>query len=94
MSPARANLGMDWDYVNMIGSQGQYNLTFLRHMLAWIRRNHRFIATVDVTCLIAGSNDILEFYNNRPDQLAQDIIQAAENLITAGSRRVDRKSVV
>ena len=43
---------------------------------------------MDVTCLIIGSNDIVENYINREGQLAQDILQAAEDILNAGCKRV------
>ena len=87
--PSHQNLGFDWDRVHIIGSRGQYNISYLRHVLGWITRYANFINTVDVTCLIIGSNDVIDpIYIGQPHQLAQDILQAAQNLLTAGSKRV------
>ena len=88
MSPALRNLGFDRDYCNIVGTRDRHNLTFLRHISRWITRFSASIATVDITCLCVGSNDIVEAYQHRPHQLAHDILQAAEDLLTAGSKRV------
>ena len=88
-NPALHNLGMDWDRVTTVGSRGPYNLTFLRHVRAWIRRYSNFVATVDISCLCIGSNDIIDsVYIGHPELLAQDIILAAEALLNAGCKRV------
>ena len=87
-NPGCGNLGMSWDYVNIVGSLGPSNISYLRHAVAWLQIRAPLVATVDVSCICLGHNDIVESYANRPRQLADDIFQLAMDLHNAGSKRV------
>ena len=90
--PAFNNLGMNVDYVNLVGTYGNRhnirNISFLRHANTWLQQHGALVSTVDISLICLGSNDILDQHLNQPRQLAEDIFQLANDLILAGSKRV------
>ena len=89
--PGWRNLGMESSTVDFHHEHAGKNITFYRHLHAWVYANEEYLKTVTVMCWEIGTNDLLEhdsvFYYN-PELLAQAVFNLARKALDFGVKRV------
>ena len=84
----RPNFGLAYADVEMAGLNGTDKIVYLRHVEQWVEDNREKVSDCQVFCIQVGSNDLLERFFNRGEELAVQVMYLARRIWRIGAQRI------